>query len=630
MSVTRPDRNADGNRVGRIITEDIAAVRDRTRLDELIGERVELRSAGPTSLKGLCPFHEERSPSFHVSLDKNLWHCFGCGLGGDAIDFVRRSDGLAFHEAVHLLADKAGYELRFEETTAEEASRYAQQRRLRAIVEAAHRRYRQAYRQLPADAPAKQFLAERGFDPEADGETFGLGYAPAGRDQLLSALTQKDGYTVDDVIAAGLAATSEHGNYDRFRDRLLWPIADPAGRVVGFGGRKLDSDSQGPKYLNSPETPLYRKSDVLYNLSEARKNLSGGVLLIVEGYTDVMACHAAGFPAAVASCGTAFGADHAAVLRRAIGDDTSADAVDVVFTFDGDTAGREAALKAFRMENKFARHTMVAVAPEGLDPCDVRASLGNDALRALIDERIPLFEFALQRALDRHDLTSPQGRADALDDAAAVLVNINDDMIRATYDRWVASRLGLDVWRVSKHVRQWQPPVTREHLPADAAPNGPPPQPTVGSQLWLERESLKAVLQAPQDVADWYASVEPTAFTDEQYRQVHDAVAPLLDQSPAAADTDATRIWLEQVSANAGDVGATLSALVLEPLTCSDTDRTQHVTSTVALLLDADAKRSIERTRAEMAGLLPESPEFAARLEFVTQLQQYRRELSRN
>ncbi|MDQ3664174.1 MAG: DNA primase, partial [Actinomycetota bacterium] len=299
---------------GRIREDDIALVRERARIDEVVSQHVTLRSAGGGSLKGLCPFHDEKTPSFNVTPSRGYYHCFGCNEGGDVIDFVGKIEGLGFAETVERLADRYGVQLRYAEGGPGSTARREGAPQRSRLLEA-HRLAADFYAgQLVDSADAaggRRFLSERGFDDDA-AALFGVGFAPTGGQALLGHLRQK-GFGDGELVTAGLVAQSGRGPYDRFRGRLLWPIRDVAGDVVGFGARRLfDDDRVEAKYLNTPETPIYKKSHVLYGVDLARREIARrSQAVVVEGYTDVMACHLSGVQTAVATCGTAFGEDHA-------------------------------------------------------------------------------------------------------------------------------------------------------------------------------------------------------------------------------------------------------------------------------------------------------------------------------
>ena len=423
---------------GRIRDEDIALVREQSPIAEVIGEYLQLRNAGGGSLKGLCPFHDEKTPSFNVTPARGLWYCFSCADGGDVIRFVEKVDNLSFPEAVERLAARAGIELTYEQGGHVPGHEQSRRRRLLAAHQAAAEFYAERLR-APVAAPAREFLSERGFEL-ADAEGFGCGYAPAEWEALTRHLRGR-GFTDSELLLSGLASQGRRGPVDRFRGRLVWPIRDLTGDVIAFGARKLDPDDNGPKYLNTPETPLFKKSSVLYGADLAKREIAHRrQAVIVEGYTDVMACHLSGVPTAVATSGTSFGDGHVKVLRRLLMD---ADQFlgEVVFTFDGDAAGQRAVLRAFDLEERFVTQTFVAVQADGLDPCDLRVKHGPEAVRDLVARRVPVFEFAIRSELAKHNLETNEGRIAALDASARIIARIKDRGLRDRYavslDRWL-------------------------------------------------------------------------------------------------------------------------------------------------------------------------------------------------
>jgi len=437
---------------GRIRREDVEAVRERVRIEEVVGQHVALKPAGVGSLKGLCPFHDEKSPSFHVRPQVGRYHCFGCGEGGDVIAFVQKIDGLGFSEAVEYLASTIGLTLRYEEGGPPRPG--DEPGRRRRLLDA-HKVAEEFYREQLATAAAaagRSFLSARGFD-RAAADDFGVGFAPQGWDALTRHLRGR-GFTEAELVASGLVSQGQRGVYDRFRGRLVWPIREVTGETVGFGARRLFDEDQGPKYLNTPETALYRKSHVLYAIDLAKREISKEKqVVVVEGYTDVMAMHLSGVRTAVATCGTAFGSEHARIVRRLMGDAGGAGGVQlasgesvggaVVFTFDGDAAGQKAALRAFGEDQSFSAQTFVAVADSGMDPCELRQAQGPDAVRALVAGRQPLFEFVIRSTLAAYDLSTVEGRIGALRAAAPVVASIRDNALRPEYTRELAGWLGM-------------------------------------------------------------------------------------------------------------------------------------------------------------------------------------------
>lgn len=602
---------------GRIRDDDVALVREKARIDDIVREYVTLKSAGGGSLKGLCPFHEERSPSFHVTPSRGFYHCFGCGEGGDVITFIQKMDALSFSEAVEKLAGKTGVQLRYVEGGAAINKQQGQRTRLIDAHKAAAKFYVEQLNS-PEAQTARQFLADRGFD-QAAAKHFGVGYAPKGWDALTKHL-RAQGFTDTEIQTGGLASSGNRGIYDRFRGRLVWPIRDVAGDVVGFGARKLYDDDEGPKYLNTPETPLYKKSTVLYGIDLARKEISKSQrAVIVEGYTDVMACHLAGVTTAVATCGTAFGSDHIKVLRRLLMDDDQMRG-EVVFTFDGDAAGQKAALRAFDDDQRFVSQTFVAVEQSGLDPCDLRLQSGDGAITQLIERRVPLFEFAIKSTLAQYDLNSAEGRVAGLKEAAPVVAKIRDAALRPEYTRRLAGWLGMDVDTVSKAVAQFGKRGTNDEL-SEQRPKRRANDPTAV----IEREALKCALQQPEAVSAWYASVEPAAFTDERALSIHEAIAAAGGPSPTVTG----QAWIDVVLTNCAkdEVRNQVRALTVEPLPSVSEGDERYATSVIARLLELDAGRRIDELKGKLQRTEPEDEEYAVLFSDLLALETYRRQL---
>ena len=517
---------------GRIRDDDIAEVREKARIDDVVSGYVTLKRAGGGSLKGLCPFHDEKTPSFNVNPARQFFHCFGCGEGGDVISFLMKVDGLTFTESVERLADKFGVQLRREEGD-DEPVRPRGPARGRLIE--AHKVAQQFYAEQlagPDAVVARQFLHERGFDQSA-AATFGVGFAPRDGEALVRHLRGRR-FSDEESVAAGLVALGR-SHYDRFRGRLVWPIREANGDTIGFGARRIfDDDRIEAKYLNTSETAIYKKSQVLYGIDLARTAMKDSQqAVVVEGYTDVMACHLAGVRTAVASCGTAFGQDHARVLRRFLGDhDTTSG--EVIFTFDGDSAGQKAAMKVLDSDQVFASQTYVAVAPEGMDPCDLRLKEGDEAVRELVAKRQPLYRFALDNILSRHDLDRADGRVDALRDAAGLVAGIRDKTKVESFSRELAHMVGVDVDEVRQEVRRAagrpaKAPEERRTTRATEAPDSAEPaRPALPSlsdpRFLIEREMLKLVIQHPAGVGRTTAHVTTADFTHPTFQGVWEAV----------------------------------------------------------------------------------------------------------
>lgn len=571
---------------GLIKREDIDEVRSRTDIREIVEGYVTLKSAGIGSFKGLCPFHDERTPSFHVRPQMGTYHCFGCGESGDVISFVMEMDHTPFTETVEKLAARIGYELHYEQGTGqtkEEVGR--RQRLLDAHKIAAEFFQKNLY--TPAAAEAQKFLGGRGFDP-ASSQKFGVGYAPKGWDNLLKYLQNK-GFTTDELRATGMFSEGNRGLYDRFRGRLIWPIRGIAGETIGFGARKLFDDDQGPKYLNTPETQLYKKSQVLYGIDLAKRNIARQKkIVVVEGYTDVMAAHLAGVDTAVATCGTAFGTDHIKIVRRLISDDGSGG--EVIFTFDGDAAGQKAALHAFAEDQRFVAQTYVAVAKDGMDPCDLRLARGDAAVRSLIESRRPLFEFAIDATLADFDLDSLEGRVRGMRAIAPIIAGIKDAALRPAYVRQVAGQLGLDTGEVQRAVtyalNHPQLSASQKAEAAEAeraarqaaeeteqrAEENPFEQPDMSDPLAkLERDALEIVVQKPD-----YLSVEQwQELATVQYRyRMHAGVGQGIIGAASTMAPVPGHAWVNTIRAHAPEeVHALIAQLTVAPIPARTVDQ---------------------------------------------------------
>ena len=588
---------------GLIRQSDIEEVKARTNIVDIVGDYVTLKSAGVGSMKGLCPFHDERSPSFHVRPQVGFYHCFGCGESGDVYSFLQKMDHVSFSEAVERLAGRVGLDLHYEDGSGA-APDHGNRARLLAANQAASDFFIEQLGSAGAEV-GRAFLGQRGFDADA-ATRFGVGFAPKSWDELTNHLRGR-GFTTEELTLSGLVSSGDRGIYDRFRGRLVWPIRDITGQTIGFGARKLLEDDKGPKYLNTPESPVYHKAQVLYGLDLAKRDISRShQVVVVEGYTDVMACHLAGITTAVATCGTSFGVDHIKVLRRVLGDDSGVG--EVVFTFDPDAAGQKAAMRAFSEEQRFSAQTYVAVGPEGLDPCDLRLQRGDDAVRRLVDSKKPMFEFMIRQILSQYNLDTVEGRTAALRAAAPVVGDIRDPVLRPGYTRELSRMLGVDMGEVAKAVTNAQ---SGARAAASGAPNAPrhagtievlPERPFSLVELpgdpvtRLERDGLMAMLQRPtligRDILD---SAVQTSFSNTSLAVVRDAIAASL------AHFDAPD-WLDRVVSEVPD---TFKNLVQELAMANLPERTEkdvarYVRDITIVLIDKD----LLRLKAELLGRL--------------------------
>ena len=652
---------------GLIKREDIEAVRERARIEDVAGEHVTLKPAGVGSLKGLCPFHDERTPSFHVRPQLGLFHCFGCGEGGDVIAFVEKIHHLSFTEAVEYLAGRTGVQLRYEEGGG--VRRGVEPGTRQRLLDA--NRLAEAFftEQLatPQAQAARDFLTGRGFDRLAAAH-FAVGYAPAGWDNLARRLRDA-GYTEHELVESGLCSRSSGARvYDRFRDRLIWPIRDVTGATVGFGARRLSEADQGPKYLNTPETPVYHKGQVLYGLDLAKKEIARShQVVIVEGYTDVMAAHLSGVTTAVATCGTAFGEGHTRLVRRLLGDvaDPSAGVIagnrarggEVVFTFDGDAAGRKAALRAYAEDQRFAAQTFVAVDTRGLDPCDLRLAEGDLGIPRLLERRVPLFEFVIRAALDDLNLDTAEGRVAGLRAAAPVVAGIRDLALRREYTRRLAGWVGMPEEEAVASVRQVQRRQRRYEeepglVPAPPAGALPPPTDPVTQ---LERQVLEVMVQVPVLAAEVGADdLGPEAFSQPVHRTVYEAVAAgggvgavndLVDRAAAAglsrpeAVARATAHWVERIRAEAplAQVAAAVTELAVAPLPvqASRADRDQdeavrrYAAGVCGALAATEVNRRLAALRARQRRMSPTEDGYRELFEEIVGLENRRQQILR-
>jgi DNA primase len=625
---------------GRIRESDIAQVRDRNRIDDIVGEYVSLRRAGGGALKGLCPFHDEKTPSFNVRSTHGTFHCFGCGEGGDVIAFLMKIDHLSFVESVERLAERSGITLNYEGGAPTRQRDKGTRTRLVDAHKAAAEFYAEQLH-TPDAAKAREFLAERGFD-QASATLFGCGFAPAGWDKLSKHLLGR-GFEMQELIKGGLSREGRQGPIDRFHRRLLWPIKDLGGDVVGFGARRLfDDDQIQAKYLNTSESPIYKKSQVLFGLDMAKREIARRhQVVVVEGYTDVMAMHAAGVLTAVASCGTAFGTEHITVLRRLLIDD-DAFRGEVIFTFDGDEAGRKAALKAFDDDQKFAAQTYIAIAPDGQDPCELRQSKGDVAVRDLVARRQPLFAFAIKTELAEHNLDNAEGRVEALRRTVPMVARIKEVALRDEYARQLAGWVGWeDTATVVRRVRETagggQPAPTRRGRQPQADPNqgalavevdGPTRPNPRDPVLWIQREALKAALQAPQLAGPYYdSSVPKEAFSHPAYRELYEALLAVGGTSsglsgPALVDA-ASQACPHQV------VRSLVTELAVEALHHRSEPDARYVSSLIAALQEGVVAAQIAELKSRLQRLSPVEDEDDYRTLFgdLVALEQYRKAL---
>ncbi len=620
----------------RISDRDIAAIRERNHIDEVVGDYVQLRRAGADSLKGLCPFHDEKSPSFHVRPNHGHFHCFGCGEGGDVYAFVQKVEHITFVEAVERLADRIGYTITYTGAVSNVQRDRGSRSRLIAANAAAQEFYADALQSKEA-APARQYLIDRNFDVEV-ARRFGCGFAPSGWDSLTKHL-QRKGFEFKELEAAGLSREGRRGPMDRFHRRLLWPIRASSSEVIGFGARRIfDDDPMEAKYVNTPETVLYKKSAVLFGIDLAKRDIAKGhQAVVVEGYTDVMAMHLSGVTTAVASCGTAFGDEHLAMLRRLMMDDSFFRG-ELIYVFDGDEAGRAAALKAFDGEQNLAGQSFVAIAADGMDPCDLRLKAGDGALRDLVARRTPLFEFAIRSALSEIDLDSAEGRVGALRRCVPMVTRIKDPTLRDEYARQLSGWVGWDdvaqvIGRVREVAQRGGGTVRRESSRRAAVPPKPSKQASSPDRpdprdptLWPQREALKAALQYPAFAGPLFDSLTVENFTHPGYAAVRAAIESAGGTSAGLTGAE----WIDAVRQQAEAAGGLVSELGVETIRVDDDDKLpRYIGGVMARLQEVWVGRQIAEVKSKLQRMSPieQGDEYHALFGELVAMEAYRRSL---
>ncbi|MCL1923390.1 MAG: DNA primase [Propionibacteriaceae bacterium] len=579
---------------GLFKAEDLDEVRTRARIDDVVSAHVTLKPAGAGTLKGLCPFHDEKTPSFQVTPTRGLYYCFGCGKGGDTVNFVEEINNLSFREAVEFLADKYGVRLRYEEDSRPQG---VSRSRLLEANSLAAEFYSQAL-STPDAETGRTFLLQRGFDEEAT-QQFCVGFSPRGGRDLVNHLKTR-GFSDKELLESGLMRT---GGWDYFQSRLMWPIRDAGASVLGFGARRLFDDDRMPaKYINTPETPLYHKSHVLYGLDLARTAIaSKGNVVVVEGYTDVMACHLAGVTQAVASCGTAFGSEHAKLIQRLLGAQGSSGKV--IFTFDGDEAGHKAAVKVFQEDSTFLASTWVAVAPKGLDPCDLRLQQSDQAVRDLVANPTSLYDFVTLNILEKYDMGNVDARLAAVRECASLVSAIRDPSKVDEYVTILANRTLTSPDTVRREIKlargkHSQSP-HKASEPAPTLPGAALPHPQDRALLG-EREVLKFMVQDPsifEGDEPWYGLTD-NDFTHPAYQGLFRTITQVEDPSPHWAARLVDKLTHQDLKT------LTMQLSVEDPVT-EVTPR--HGQSYAARLKLVSVERSLAELKATMHRINPQT-----------------------
>jgi DNA primase len=526
--------------VARIRQEDVEAVKERTDIVQLVGQYLTLKKSGHDSLTGLCPFHQEKTGSFSVSPGKQVFYCFGCGKGGDAITFLRELEHLSYVEAIERLASQAGVALRYEGDSATERRAVERRRALYRANEQAASLFTTMLTSGKEATDARAYVTERGISPESI-ETFGIGYAPGYADFLLRRLAGARDLSSEVLLEAGLASRGEDGTVrDRFRGRITFPIQDLQGRHIGFGARVLPSDARAAeqaKYLNTAETPIYRKHEVLYNMHRARQAVAkSGDVFVVEGYTDVIGLAQAGITNVVATCGTALGERHFEQLSRF--------ATRAILSFDSDEAGARAAERAFGFQETYPVTAVVLIMPEGLDPADFVAKHGADAVRTAAASARPLVEYMVRRTVERHDLSTIEGQSAAVSAALPILERLGDPVRRSEYAGLLADLAGVSHASVAQSLSR--------HLggkPAEVATT----MKRGTARERLEREVVRLIARGDLE-PELAVTIDETDLSTTKHRRLFVALRDASWDGSALVGADDT------------DLSTKIAALIVEPL----------------------------------------------------------------
>jgi DNA primase len=580
--------------VALISPESLDRVKQAADIVEVISVHTDLRRAG-ARWTGLCPFHDERTPSFSVDAQEKLYHCFGCGVGGDVIKFVEEKDGLGFAEAVELLADRYGVELEREQEDPRAEARRQQRRRLEQLLERVASYYSSYLWESPEAAKAREYLAERGLGEEAL-RGFGVGYAPSAWDKIL-VRGQQAGFSVQELHGVGLVQRGREGKeYDRFRSRIMFPIRDRRGRTLGFGGRAMRSD-QGAKYVNTAETDFFHKSQLLYAVDKAKAAIAkANRAVVVEGYTDVLALHQAGVEETVAVMGTAITGEQVATLSGMV--------EEVVLALDADSAGQEAMLRAQRVAAGRKMRLRVAAMPAGEDPAEMMAKPGGaERFRALIDAAVELNAFQVGLVLDRTDVASPVARDQALGEVAPILGAMGESASRDDLVRQVAERLDLEPAMVMGRVVAARPASggpEQASAPQGTAPAPPPRRAAeLTSRERRERALLAMCIALPEEGKDYLARLtdahlSPTGLRAAAWLREH----PEEPASNLPDDVELTGLVTELVML-AHDEPASHESMELNFMLL-DQRRIEHEIAAAGERDDYERRASLSRERAAL------------------------------
>jgi DNA primase len=572
---------------GRIRSEDVQAVQERTDIVQVVSQYLQLKKTGRDSLSGLCPFHTEKTASFSVSPSKQVYYCFGCGEGGTVFSFLQKIESLSFPEAVERLAGPVGVTLRHEGQTASDRRVAGQRNVLHRVNAEAGSLFHHMLRTGREAADARAYLAARGIS-EASIEKFGIGYAPGYSDFLLKRLTRT--YSAELLVEAGVVTKDERGTLrDRFRGRVVFPIHDLSGNAVGFGGRLLAGPQAPPnaaKYVNSPETTVYHKGTLLYNLNRAKADITRtGRAFLVEGYTDVIALDQAGITTAVATCGTALGEDHIRLLAR-FGEK-------VVLSFDSDEAGARAAERAYQFHERYPVDLSVLLLPEGQDPADFALANGAEAGAAFgraVEGAVPLVRYMIERSLKGRSLADIEERNRAVNTGLALVAGLEDPVRRQEYARVLAGLVGEPEMSVMLQLERLLTAQFEGGAGARRAPDRSAPRSRMPAFQKVEREALKLLLQEPQLCGSRVSDVDPDRFSTPGYRAAFD----LLRDTHAHAGNGAGN-GTSNPNGGSSPTGHTVASLVAS---AQDRPRGDQLAKLVAALAVEPAETIGEVTQA--------------------------------
>lgn len=548
---------------GRIAPEDLQELRERADIVDVVSGYMKLRKSGRI-FKGLCCFHQEKTPSFTVDPVKQLYYCHGCGRGGDVFSFSQQADGLTFTESAQRIADRVGLNLRFQGPAEPPGLRAA----LLAVNKAAGDFFARSLIEGPEAQSARTYLAARGFDG-ADLQLWKLGFAPRGRDTLYRHLLSR-GLSSQHIVEAGLARVGEGGEHrDYFRGRVIFPVSSITGDILGFGARALGQDE--PKYLNTPETPLYQKGRILFGLDRAKAEMvRAGTAIVTEGYTDVMALHKVGLSTAVATCGTALGEEHFALLKRFC--------ERVVLAFDADAAGSVASERGFGIHARVGLEVLVAPLPAGKDPADLAlAAGGREALEPLIQDAVPLMRFVLEREISRHRLDTAEGKSKAVRAAVELLAWEPSRVARSEHGFWVAARIGVAPEQVQLEIAESRAAEAGggRRLPVEVRSPG---------HVKVERQALAILLDSASGLTRALGVLGAEHFTQPEHRGLFNAL-----KEAAACGNPSIRDSLPD-----DDARRLAAELSMEPVTTGDPEE-------VFLRLEEfRIKRQIETLKAKL------------------------------